>query len=118
MSEWQVDENKAWFKKWWPQGTPKNHQFEKISLGEFFERQRKKYADEKLMWFIESWMTYEKTGKAIDFLFLKILNNGTASGSIFTYLCQESTQVLAIFFISGVSSSKLKSMAKLLILFS
>ncbi|GAH06905.1 unnamed protein product, partial [marine sediment metagenome] len=39
MSEWQVKEDKAWFKKWWPKKTPKNHKFEKISLGEFFERQ-------------------------------------------------------------------------------
>ena len=30
MAEWQVDENKAWFKKWWPEGVPLNTEFEKI----------------------------------------------------------------------------------------
>ena len=57
MAEWQVDENKAWFKKWWPSKTPKNHTFDKITMGEFFERQRKKYANDNMMHFIESWMT-------------------------------------------------------------
>ena len=41
MSEWQVNENKAWFHKWWPKGVPLNIQFEKISLGDLFERQRR-----------------------------------------------------------------------------
>jgi len=98
MSEWQVDENKAWFMKWWPKNTPKNQQFENISLGEFFERQRKKYADEKLMWFIESWMTYEETGKAIDSLATSLHKLGIKKGDVIAFLMPNCFQYVISFY--------------------
>ena len=76
MSKWKVNENKAWFKKWWPSEVPKNIEFEEISAGEFFERRRKKYGNENMMWFLESWMTYEEAGKNIDSLATALANLG------------------------------------------
>ncbi|MFX0000608.1 MAG: AMP-binding protein [Candidatus Hodarchaeota archaeon] len=98
MSEWKVDENKAWFKKWWPKETPKNHKFEKISLGEFFERQRKKYANERMMWFIESWMTYEEAGQAIDSLATALDKLGVKKGDVVALLLPNSFQYVISFY--------------------
>ncbi|MFW9947638.1 MAG: AMP-binding protein [Candidatus Odinarchaeota archaeon] len=98
MSEWQVNEEKAWFKKWWPKKTPKNYKFEKISLGELFERQRKKYAKEKLMWFIESWMTYEETGQAIDSLATALDKLGIKKGDVVAFLMPNCFQYVICFY--------------------
>ena len=46
--EWYVNEEKAWFKRWWPKNLPKNVEIEHLTIGEVFERQRKKYADKNL----------------------------------------------------------------------
>jgi len=98
MSEWQVDENKAWFKKWWPEKTPKNHKFENISLGEFFERQRQKHANEKMMWFIESWMTYEEAGQAIDSLATSLHKLGVKKGDVVAFLMPNCFQYVISFY--------------------
>jgi len=66
MKKYHVNENKSWFHHWWPQGIPFNTEFEDISLGEFFERQRKKYSNYNLMWFLDTWMTYNEAGKYIE----------------------------------------------------
>ncbi|MFX0188890.1 MAG: AMP-binding protein [Candidatus Hodarchaeota archaeon] len=98
MAEWQVDENKAWFKKWWPENAPKNHEFEKITLGEFFERQRKKYANYNLMWFIESWMTYDEAGKAMDSFGTALHNLGIRKGDVVALLLPNSFQYVIAFY--------------------
>ncbi len=82
MADWQVNEQKAWFHKWWPQGVPFNVNFERISLGEFFERQRKKYPNDNIMYFIESWMTYEEAGQAIDSFATALHNLGLKTGDV------------------------------------
>jgi long-chain acyl-CoA synthetase len=98
MADWQVDQKKAWFKKWWPKDTPKSYDFEKISLGDFFERQRKKYADERMMWFIESWMTYEEAGQAIDSLATALHNLGVKKGDVVALLMPNSFQYVISFY--------------------
>ena len=98
MAEWQVNEDKAWFKKWWPKKTPKNHKFEKISLGEFFERKRKKYANDNMMWFLESWMTYEQAGQAIDSLATALHKLGVKKGEVVAYLMPNSFQYVISFY--------------------
>ncbi|MFX1392772.1 MAG: AMP-binding protein [Promethearchaeota archaeon] len=98
MTEWQVDENKAWFKKWWPSKTPKNYIFEKISLGEFFERQRKKYPNENLMHFIESWMTYDEAGNYMDSFGTALHNLGVKKGDTIAILLPNSFQYVISFY--------------------
>jgi len=98
MTEWQVDEQKAWFHKWWPSNVAKNIQFEKISLGDLFERQRKKYPNEKIMWFLHSWMTYEEAGKLIDSLATALHNLGLKQGDTVGLLLPNSFQYVISFY--------------------
>lgn len=97
MTEWQVNEEKAWFKKWWPKNTPKNHTFEKLTLGDFFERQKKKYAKDNMMHFIESWMTYEQAGKMIDSFGTALSNLGIKKGDVVALLLPNSFQYVIAF---------------------
>lgn len=66
MKKWEVNEDKIWFQKWWPSEVSKNLDFEELTLGEFYDRQRKKYPNHNAMWFLETWMTYDETGNYID----------------------------------------------------
>lgn len=96
--EWQVDESKAWFQKWWPQEVPKNIKFESISLGEFFEQQRKKYADQSMMWFLETFMTYNEAGTHIDSLATALDDLGLKKGDCVGLLLPNSFQYVISFF--------------------
>jgi long-chain acyl-CoA synthetase len=101
MSEWQISEDKAWFKKWWPNKTPKNYKFEKISLGEFFEKQRKKYGDKKMIWFLKSWMTSEEAGKMIDSFATALSNLGVKKNDVVALLLPNSFQYVIAFYASA-----------------
>ncbi|TXT65441.1 MAG: Long-chain-fatty-acid--CoA ligase [Promethearchaeota archaeon] len=98
MKKWYVDEKKQWFKKWWPEEVKKNIEFESLSLGEFFERQREKYGDLNMMWFLESWMTYEEAGKMIDSLATALYDLGLREGDCVGFLLPNSFQYVISYF--------------------
>ncbi|MHA1688075.1 MAG: AMP-binding protein, partial [Promethearchaeota archaeon] len=58
--KYQVDENKIWFKKWWPENVPKNYDFPEKTLNQLLDEQVEKYADKNVMWFLDTWMTYKE----------------------------------------------------------
>ncbi|MFW9929446.1 MAG: AMP-binding protein [Candidatus Thorarchaeota archaeon] len=98
MTKWHVDEKKTWFHKWWPEGVPFNIEFPEITLGEFFEEQRKKYANENIMWFLDSWMTYEEAGKAMDSFGTALHNLGIKQGDVVALLLPNSFQYVIAFY--------------------
>lgn len=98
MGKWHVDEGKAWFHKWWPEGIPYNIEFDEISLGEFFEIQRKKYPNKSLMWFLESWMTYEEAGKLIDAFATALHSIGVKKGDVIAILLPNCFQYVISFY--------------------
>jgi len=98
MKKWYVDTEKAWFKKWWPEEVKKNLKFESLSLGEFFERQREKFGDLNMMWFLESWMTYEEAGKKIDSLATALYDLGLREGDCVGFLLPNSFQYVISYY--------------------
>ncbi|MBD3197173.1 MAG: AMP-binding protein [Candidatus Lokiarchaeota archaeon] len=98
MANWQVDEQKIWFSKWWPEEVPKNINFEELTLGEFYDRQRAKFPNENVMWFLESWMTYEEAGKKIDSLATALHNLGLRKGDCVGFLLPNSFQYVISYF--------------------
>jgi long-chain acyl-CoA synthetase len=98
-NKWHVNEEKAWFKKWWPENMPKNiDKFEEISVGAFFERQRKKYGELNLIWFLNSWFTYEETGQLVDKVATGLYNYGLKKGDVCGFLMPNSPQYIICFF--------------------
>ncbi|MFX1574132.1 MAG: AMP-binding protein [Promethearchaeota archaeon] len=55
-----IDESKRWFKKWWPESVPFNTKFEEITVNDLLDEQVKKYANENLIWFLDTWITYQQ----------------------------------------------------------
>ncbi|TFF94809.1 MAG: hypothetical protein EU543_00285 [Promethearchaeota archaeon] len=98
MNKWHVNEEKVWFKKWWPEEVKKNLTFESLSLGEFFERQREKYGDLNMMWFLETWMTYEEAGEMIDSLATALYDLGLREGDCVALLLPNSFQYVISFY--------------------
>ncbi|MFW9876477.1 MAG: AMP-binding protein [Candidatus Thorarchaeota archaeon] len=98
MADWQVSEDKAWFKKWWPKDTPKNYNFENISLEDLFERKRKKYGNKRMMWFLDSWMTYEEAGHIMDLFATSLHNLGVKKGDVVAFLMPNSFQYVISFY--------------------
>ena len=96
--KWQIDESKAWFKKWWPEKAPKNYNFKSETLGEMFERQRTKYSNDNLMWFLHSWMTYDEAGKYIDSLATALSNLGLKKGDCVSMLMPNCFQYVISFY--------------------
>jgi len=97
-NKWQVDEGKAWFQKWWPDQVPKNIDFEEITAGEFFERKRKRYPNENIMWFLETWMTYEEAGALIDSFGTALAELGVKKGDCVALLLPNSFQYVIGFY--------------------
>ncbi|MFX1495769.1 MAG: AMP-binding protein, partial [Promethearchaeota archaeon] len=98
MEKFHVDENKSWFHKWWPEGVPFNTEFEEISLGDFFEKQRKKYPDSNVIWFMDTWMTYDEIGKYIDSFATALHNFGIRKGDVVAFLLPNCFQYVISFY--------------------
>jgi len=58
--KYQVNENKRWFKKWWPEGVAQNLNFEEITMAEMLDRTVEKYPNKNFLWFLETWVTYKE----------------------------------------------------------
>jgi len=56
--KYQVNENKRWFQKWWPDNVQKNATYEEKTLSEFLDEQVEKYKDINYIHFLETWVTY------------------------------------------------------------
>jgi len=57
---YQVDENKRWFKKWWPENVPYNIKFEEKTLAQFLDETVEKYPNNNFLWFLETYVTYKQ----------------------------------------------------------
>ncbi|MHA1492037.1 MAG: AMP-binding protein [Promethearchaeota archaeon] len=57
---YQVNENKIWFKKWWPDNVPKNVKFKEQTVNQFLDAQVEKFGDLNYIWFLETWVTYRE----------------------------------------------------------
>ena len=98
LREWYVNEKKAWFKTWWPKDMPKNIEFDKMTMGEFFEGQRKKYPNNNLFWFLDSWMTYDEVGQLIDKVATSFHNLGLRKGDVLGLLMPNCIQYFVCYY--------------------
>ncbi|MGV9170958.1 MAG: AMP-binding protein [Promethearchaeia archaeon] len=84
--DYQVDEDKRWFKKWWPENVPKNIDFEEKTLNEMLDEQVEKYADNRFMWFLETYMTYKEFQDHVKSLATGLANIGVGKGDVVAML--------------------------------
>jgi long-chain acyl-CoA synthetase len=77
-----VDENKRWFKKWWPKGVPFNIVFEEKTVNELLDEQVEKYAEKNFIWFLDNWITYKQFQDHVQRLAQGLLNSGIKKGDV------------------------------------
>jgi long-chain acyl-CoA synthetase len=58
--DYQVNEDKRWFKKWWPENVPKNINLPEKTINDMLDETVAKYGDQNCLWFLETWMTYNE----------------------------------------------------------
>lgn len=80
--KYQVNENKRWFKKWWPEDVPKNVDLPEITVNEMLDQQVEKFADQNLMWFLDTWMTYKEFQDHVKALATALHNLGVKKGDV------------------------------------
>ncbi|MFX1317215.1 MAG: AMP-binding protein [Promethearchaeota archaeon] len=79
---YQVDENKRWFKKWWPKGVSFNTIFEEKTTNQFLDEQVTKHSDENFIWFLDSWITYKQFQEYVKSFATALTDLGIKKGDV------------------------------------
>jgi len=77
-----IDENKRWFKKWWPEGVPNNTTFEEKTLNELLDEQVEKYREKNFIWFLDTWITYGQFQEYVKSFATALTNLGIQKGDV------------------------------------
>lgn len=77
-----IDENKRWFKKWWPEGVPYNTTFEEKTINDLLDEQVKKYSDKNFIWFLDTWVTYKQFQDYVKSFAAALHNLGIEKGDV------------------------------------
>ncbi|MFX0008651.1 MAG: AMP-binding protein, partial [Candidatus Hermodarchaeota archaeon] len=93
-----VDENKRWFKKWWPKGVPYNTDFEEKTVNELLDEQVEKYQDEKFIWFLDAWITYKKFQNYVKSFATALANLGIKKGDVVALYLPNCPQYIVAYF--------------------
>ena len=99
-ARFHVDESKVWFKpeSGWPQEVAKNMDFPKMTLGQMFDETAAKHPNERVAWFLDTWMTYGEMSRHIDSLATAFHNYGMRKGEIMALLLPNSFQYIMCYF--------------------
>lgn len=80
--DYQVSEDKLWFKKWWPKNVPKNATFEEKTTNQMLDEQVEKYGDNNMIWFLETWVTYNEFQDYVKRLATALHDLGVKKGDV------------------------------------
>ncbi|MFX1365605.1 MAG: AMP-binding protein [Promethearchaeota archaeon] len=93
-----VDENKRWFKKWWPENVPYNFNFEEKTLNDFLDEQVEKYAKDNFIWFLDSWITYKQFQDYVKSFATALVNQGIKKGDVVAIYLPNCPQYIVAYF--------------------
>ncbi|MHA1658009.1 MAG: AMP-binding protein [Promethearchaeota archaeon] len=79
---YQIDDNKRWFKKWWPEGVPHYLKFEEKTLNEMLDEQVEKYKNQNFIWFLDTWITYKQFQDSVKSLAAALADLGIEKGDV------------------------------------
>ncbi|MDQ1238656.1 MAG: long-chain acyl-CoA synthetase, partial [Thermodesulfobacteriota bacterium] len=82
--QYPVDESKPWLQPQagWPPEVPKNYDFPRITLYEMFVQAANKYADQNVIWFLNSFMTYKELLGHVDCFAVSLNRLGLKKGDV------------------------------------
>ncbi|RJO71505.1 MAG: long-chain fatty acid--CoA ligase [Myxococcales bacterium] len=95
-----VNESKPWFSKeaGWPDEVPKNVEFPNLSLGEMLRQSAQKWPDNRVMWFLDSTMTYRELDEAVDHFASGLAKLGVKKGDVVSMILPNSFQYVVAYY--------------------
>lgn len=95
-----VDESRPWFKKeaGWPDEVPKNIDFPRMTLGEMLRNTAKKYPDQRVIWFLDQWVTFSELDEYVDRVASAFHAMGLKKGDVVTMLLPNSIQYVVCYY--------------------
>ena len=97
--EFRVDESKPWFNSGlWPEEVPKNYDFPVMTLSDMLDEQVKKIPNEKVIWFLETYVTFGELGKMVDAFATALAQKGIKKGDVVTMLLPNCIQYTVCYF--------------------
>ncbi len=93
-----VNENKRWFKKWWPVGVPFNTSFEEKTINDLLDEQVDKYSKENFIWFLDAWITYKQFQKYVKSFATALVNLGIKKGDVIALFMPNCPQYIVAYF--------------------
>ena len=95
-----VDESKPWFSEeaGWPDGVPKNMEFPNLSLGDMLRRSAKEWPDAKVIWFLETFVTYKELDEYVDHFASALYGMGVRKGDVVGMLLPNSIQYVVCYY--------------------
>jgi long-chain acyl-CoA synthetase len=97
---YHVDEGRVWFKpeSGWPDEVPKNREFPKMTLGQMFDETVKQHANDRIGWFLDTWMSYGEMAVHVEALATAFHNHGLRKGDVLALLLPNSFQYIMCYY--------------------
>ncbi len=97
---WYVDEDRIWFKKesGWPDEVPKNIEFPRMPLGNMLAESVKKYPMNKVIWFLDKFMTYAELDRHVNGMATSLHKMGLTKGDVLGFLLPNSFQYVVCYY--------------------
>ena len=99
-SQFYVDENKPWFKPeaGWPDQVSKNYEFPEITLHEMFSEAARKFGQSRVMWFLDTYMTFAEMERHVNSLATALHNLGIRKGDVVALVLPNSFQYVISYY--------------------
>jgi long-chain acyl-CoA synthetase len=98
-----VPEDRPWFsdEAGWPAEVPRNHDFEKLTLGQALERTVNEFPDYKAMWFLDTYMTFAEFNDNVNRFATALANLGLVKGDVVALMLPNSFQYVIGYYACG-----------------
>jgi len=99
-NKWHVPEDRPWFRKesGWPDEVPHNLDFPRLSLGEMLTESVKKFPEQKVIWFLDQFMTYRELDNLVNRLATGLHKLGIKKGDVVALMLPNSFQYVISYY--------------------
>ena len=95
----RVDENSPWFAKYWPETVPKQLTYDdSLTMYDILEKNADENPDYKVIWFLDTWMTYEQLKEMVDRFASGLNRLGAKKGDVLALILPNCIQYVVAYY--------------------
>lgn len=99
----KVDENRPFYGKFWPNGLPKQLEYDtSMTLGDFLHKTSRKVPDQPAIWFLHSWVKYRELEYMVDCFATSLYNFGVRKGDVVAIHLPNSIQYIVAYYATAL----------------